>query len=163
MPPQPENEGDRKLLADVATYGWHVMNVLEAKDSPPFSYTIGLHHSYSHPELIILGLPDEVAHPTLNIAGEAIKTGKRYLVGELYDEFLESYKTTFRAVPLRQYPPYLGFARWFYDGDTFPALQLVYPDRFGRWPWNPEVSAGFLQAQPVLADAPVPGWASGAS
>jgi len=161
--PTPESAGDRKLLDDIATYGWHVMNVFEAKDSPPFSYTIGLQHSYGHPELIILGLPDNVAHPTLNIAGEAIKKGRRYLAGEVSDEFLEGYGITFRAVPLRHYPPFLGLARWFYEGDTFSTLQLVYPDRSGRWPWDPTVSAGFRDAQPVLAEAPVPRWASGAS
>ncbi|MFL5577733.1 MAG: DUF4262 domain-containing protein [Gemmatimonadaceae bacterium] len=49
---------------------------------------------------------------------------------------------------------FVGFARWFYGGDDFPVLQVVYPDRTGRYPWEDGVAEGFRAVQPVLADGP---------
>ena len=36
----------------------------------------------------------------------------------------------------RFYPDYLGWSRWFYGGDDFPCLQIVWPDREGVFPWE---------------------------
>ncbi|HEY1605029.1 MAG TPA: DUF4262 domain-containing protein [Allosphingosinicella sp.] len=30
----------------------------------------------------------------------------------------------------------LGWSRWFYGGDVFPYLRLVWPDRVGLFPWE---------------------------
>ena len=50
------------------------------------------------------------------------------------------------------YRVYLGFARWFYEGDEFPVLQCIWPDKAHRYPWHSEVSEQFRQRQPVLYD-----------
>src|SRR5947209_249261 len=44
------------------------------------------------------------------------------------------------------------FARWFYEGDDFPALQCVWPDKAHQYPWHPDASEPFRQRQPVLYD-----------
>lgn len=47
--------GEKKVLADINEYGWHVTNVIEDDDHPPWSFTIGLFETWNHPELIIVG------------------------------------------------------------------------------------------------------------
>jgi hypothetical protein len=153
------DEDERKLVSDVETYGWHVINVLEDDAGPPFSYSVGLHRTLRHPEVIVVGLPRAVAHPIINSLGEAARAGRRYEAGGVYEEFLEGYDCTFRAVPRRQYANYVGWASWFYDGVEFPLLQLIYPDRNARWPWQAGVDEGFRTRQPVLADEGDPPWA----
>lgn len=145
--------------ADIATYGWVVMKV--ASNCPPdpdFAYSIGLFQSYEHPEIILVGLPEDIAHQIINDVGAAVRSGKRYNAGGTSDEFLERYEVTFRAVPEYQYGAYLGWGCRYYGEQGFPVLQLVYPDRAGRWPWHEEASAAFRAAQPVLADTPEPPW-----
>jgi hypothetical protein len=58
----------------------------------------------------------------------------------------------FRRVLKRHYREYLGYARWFYQGDAFPALQCVWPDKAYRYPWHRHASEPFRQRQPVLYD-----------
>jgi hypothetical protein len=145
------DEGEHKLVADVETFGWHVINVLEDDAGPPFSYSVGLHPTLGHPEVIIVGLPRDAAHPIINSVGEAARAGRRYEAGGVYDDFLEGYDCTFRAVPRRQYPNYgLGdlVLRW----RGIPAVAARLPRRHGRWPWQPGVAGGFRARQPVLAD-----------
>ena len=49
---------------------------------------------------------------------------------------------------------FLQKACWAYEGEEFPVVQLVWPDKQGRWPWEDGVRAGFRDAQPVLAMRP---------
>jgi hypothetical protein len=148
------------FAADIATFGWMVMKV-SAKDAadPDFAYSIGFHQSYEHPEIIIVGLPLEIAHQVINDVGASVRGGARYAAGSMSDEFLEKYSVTFRAVPDYQYGAYLGWGRRYYGERAFPVLQLVFPDRAGRWPWHEEASPEFRTAQPILADTPEPPWA----
>ena len=44
-------------------------------------------------------------------------------------------------------------------GHEYPALQLIFPDREHRWPWDDAATASFRETQPVLADIAVPLWA----
>ena len=88
----------------------------------------------------------------LNAAGEAVRAGQAYTVGQNSDDILHGYSCTFRPVPRGQYEAYLGSALRYYDGADFPALQLIWPDREGRYPWAAPDDAWIRRAQPVLAD-----------
>lgn len=105
---QPKDEHERKALADVEEHGWHVLKVLEDNEGPAFAYTVGLYHSFRHPELIVVGLPLDVGHSVLNIAGESIRRGVRYSEGTQSDELLEDRACTFRRMPESQYRHYMG-------------------------------------------------------
>jgi hypothetical protein len=90
----------------------------------------------------------------LNAAGEAVRAGRTFTAGRSSDDVLEGYECTFRPVPPKHYDAFLGYALWHYDGDEFPTLQLIWPDREHRHPWAAPASAWIRAAQPVLADQP---------
>lgn len=141
---------EQKVIDDVAKHGWHCVNVLAEGDDGPFSFTVGLFHTYSHPELIIFGLPSNVAHQVLHIAVEAIRNGQPIDMGQPTDELLEGYSCCFVEVPRHQYAAHVGFAQWFYLGDEFPVYQVVFPSRDGHFPWHPNSTESFRALQPVL-------------
>jgi len=149
-------QAEEKIVADVAEYGWHVMNVFAEEGRPGFSYSIGLSVTFRHPEIILFGLRSETAHQLINLVGNAVQEGKSFEDGSVSSDFLSGYDCVFLSVPRRFYEDYLGFGLWFYGEESFPVLQLVYPDRNGHWPWEPEAGEGFRQAQPVLADGVLP-------
>lgn len=150
---------EERCVADVEQYGLHVIKVGEEDDSPTFAYTVGLHHTFGHPEVIMVGLGLDMMHHVLNDLADSLREGRRYSPGDVSDEFLEGYPVTFRTVPERQYDAYLGWANWFNDDRAYPAMQMIYPDRERRWPWDEGTSEGFRQNQPVLELEPVPEWA----
>jgi hypothetical protein len=150
--PIPRDDPERKLLADVAEYGWHVVAVGGDDEGPPFGYTIGLYHSFGHPEVIIFGLDLRMMFEIITNLGDLIKSGSTFEHLAESSEILEGYLVTFRDVERRHYPDYLGFARWFYQGDRFPAIQCVWPDKQHHYPWHPDFSESLAPAQPVLSD-----------
>jgi hypothetical protein len=151
-PPEPADEYDRKLLADVEQHGWHVMGVEEDDEGPAFAYSIGLYRSFRHPEVIVLGLPVQVMHRLINAVGEEVRSGERFEHLDESDEVLDGYNVAFRTVEWRHYGDYFGYARWFYRGDGFPALQCVWPDSQHRYPWHAEFNTTLARRQPLLSD-----------
>jgi hypothetical protein len=149
--PEPADDHDRKLLADVERHGWHVLGVEEDEEGPAFAYSIGLYRSFKHPEIIVLGLPIVVMHRIINAVGEEVRSGERFEHLDESEDVLEGHNVAFRTVERTHYPDYLGYARWFYCGDDFPAIQCVSPDSQHRYPWHLEfgVAPG---RQPVLSD-----------
>ena len=150
---KPENPIAQKVIDDVKKHGWHVIKVMADAEALPFAYTIGLYQTFHHPEIIVVGLPVDTGHVLLNIAGDGIRAGGTYREGMHAEEFLDEYRCPFRSVHARHYPTYLGWAMWFYGGEDFSVLQLVYPDRYHQWPWDPGVEPSFRLMQPILTSA----------
>lgn len=117
--------GDKKLLADVRGVGFHVLKVPADEEGPAFAFTVGLHHRFGHPELIVVGLDLDTAHSVLNRLGGAIADGNHPDL----DRLLEATHCELRepaGADVRE--AYFGYARWFYRSDDFPVRQLVWPD-----------------------------------
>ena len=142
---------ERKVLDDVEQYGVHVVHVMEDDEGPGFSFTVGLWHTFAQPELLVFGLEADVAQELLNEIADQANEGMKFLADSKHDGLLQHYPARFFAVPKAFYRDYLGVAIWAYEGDGFDAVQLVWPDKVGRWPWDAGVREVFRDRQPVLA------------
>jgi hypothetical protein len=146
-----EEERDRKLISDIEEIGWHVLGIPEDADGPAFAFSVGLFKTFGHAEILMLGLDLDVMHTAINLIGEELRQGRRFSSGESASGFLEGYDVQFRNVDPDYYPAYLGYARWYYQGDDFPVLQCLWPDREGRFPADPGFTDSLRPLQPVLA------------
>lgn len=160
--PDPEDAFDEKLVADIREYGWHC--VLVADEHHPqhaeqnaamgphpiydaaFAYTVGLSLTLSHPELVLVGRWQH-QHAILATAVSLIDDGARFAAGDETDQVLEGYPIRFVAVSEGRRQELLTYASWANRRQRFDALQLVLPDRRGRWPSD----AGYdAYPQPLL-------------
>ena len=82
--------------------------------------------------------------------------GEQFEIGRGYSGFLEGFECEMRAVDQSHYHDYLGWCRWLYRGNSFKAVQLVYPDTKGVWPWESRASARFRRWQLLLDRPAVP-------
>jgi hypothetical protein len=141
---------EQKLLDDVDEFGLHIVHVAETEAAPGYSFSVGLWESFEQPEVVVVGLPDEVAEDLLNSLADEAAEGTRFLAGQDHQGLVVGYPVRFVGVPEAMVPTWLPTAQWAYAGATFPCVQLVWPDKQGRWPWDPAVREGFAAAQPVL-------------
>ena len=135
---------------DIRTVGWSVSAVLGDDIAPPWAYTIGLWLSHQGPELTMFGLPVEHMTIILNTVGDRIANGTLIEAGDQVDGICPcslgirpvhaSWRTTsLFAVSDRYY----GYVRP-------PCLQVVWPDRRGRFPGDPGFQARYEGRQPTL-------------
>ena len=141
---------DNKFSADIEKFGWTVMLVEATDYLPSFAYTVGLWENYKHPEIISFGLTTKTLHLILNDAGEIAKSGQTIIVGKAYDDFFENSGTQFINVDSKNIADYFGGAINFYDTKDFPAIQLVWTDRYNKLPWDKDYEKEFEFIQPLL-------------
>ena len=134
--PIAEDEPDRKLLSDIARVGWHLVAVQEDDDGPPYVFSVGLYHSFDQPEIMIIGLDQETAGRLVNNVGKLMQAGSDFHAKHVNNEIADGFPMGFRAVEKEYYGEYLGYALWFYESFEFPVLQMLWPDKQSRFPWN---------------------------
>lgn len=144
-----------KIEGDIEQVGWSSIGVFNAvgdEPTPSFTYTIGLRETYDHPELIVYGLEAETAHGLIASAVDLLKEGAVLEDGGRYAKVLRGHDVAARLVPEPGYP--LNVARMYY-GDDVRAVQLVWPDAAGKFPWEEDFDQQFdgLQVFPDGTEA----------
>src|SRR5690606_14606919 len=134
----------------IREHGWAVVNVEGDDASPPFSYSVGLHETFFHPEVIVFGLPLATLQQILNAIGTAIRRGERFSEGDTTDRVLDGYPCAFRRVAPAAEAAYMGMVLDYY-GSAIPAIHCIWPDGEGRFPWEHGTSADFRRLQPMLS------------
>jgi hypothetical protein len=155
--PVPEGDYDVQLLGKINEVGWHNLHVAEEDGKPAFAFSLGHFHKQNHPEIIVIGLPAETAHQLLNIAVVKIVGAKEKIEPyKKYSDFTEGLSVAFVPVDLKHYGEYLGYANWYYGSMSrpYPAVQMVWPDKVGKYPWESGYDQRFLQIQPILGPMP---------
>ena len=114
-------------------------------------YTVGL-TGHGHPELIVFGLPPDICRPALRAVAADLVAGRRTLAaGQTADDVLDGHRVLLVAVtePDRHLPA--AAQRYAGEGAAVRALQIVWPDRYRRWPWE---TGSRVQDMPVLGEHP---------
>ena len=122
-----------------------VQSVGGSRDSAEFSYTIGL-TAHGLPELIVVGRRPGEATKLLRLWGDYVLDTSLVLPGER----LRTGPFALEAVEVERPEEHLLMADSLF-GPAVRALQLVWADDRGRWPWDPGHRAR-RSGQPVLGE-----------
>jgi hypothetical protein len=150
MPSGPQ----QKIAADIATDGFSMLLVFDPEgQEPDFGYTVGLHQTAGHPEVLMTGLPHAMLQRLLDLIGRAALSGTRFDAGCISTALTTSgLPCYFATIDPRHYKEYLGQAVDYYGDQSFPALQCVWCDRQGRFPWQAGYEEQYRAMQPLLFD-----------
>jgi hypothetical protein len=151
--PKPEHEADDKIIRNVRKHGCHIVGIMADEQGPPYAFSIGLFLNYGHPEIVIFGANRNDSAAFINDICDRAAKGKRYAAGDVSDDLVPGCRLCFVDVPLERYGEYLGTAIWFYAKSPrpFPCLQLVWPDKEGRFPWQETFDPELKYWQPLMS------------
>lgn len=141
---------ETRVTEDISSVGWHVVKVLPTPELSGWAFTVGLWQSYGHPELVIFGLDSQTAHILLNDLGGRVSEGTRFSPDSENHDLLEDLTCHFRKVHRKWYEPFLGTALRHYGGEAFHTLQVFWPDKENRTPWNEAFAPSLKRHQPLL-------------
>lgn len=144
------NPSDKKLLADIEEFGWHVLKIMEDEQGPAFCYSVGLYETFNHPEIVIVGLKLELGHILINNIGEDIRNGFTYHSNQFYPDIIDNFDCLMLTVDNNHYEDYFGYAKWFYKTTDIPFLQCIYPTIKGIYPWEDNWPKEIKNLQPLL-------------
>lgn len=150
--PDTLDEGERACVSNIRAHGWFAIHVGADEERPSFAYTIGLWLKFRHPELIVFSLSRQIVQDTFWHLYRELEAGRRVPLGTSSCDLFANVPAMLLPVSQRHYADHLGWSRWFYGGDRFECLQLVYPDRDGHFPWSSKASEEGRKAQPDLTE-----------
>lgn len=152
------DEDEREFVAKIREHGWFRTSVLSDDDGAPnFAYTTGFEVNTRQPELLIFSLKSDIVRDLFwNLFRDA-EHGVVLPVGKRTDDVFGNLPAFAFRIAHKHYRNYLGWSRWFYGGDNFECLQIVWPDPAGHFPWEPSFDAEFRADQIDLTEH---GWAN---
>ena len=149
------DDGEKNFVANIREHGWFRTSVFSDEDHSGFSYTTGFWATLGKPELIMFGLRSETAHAVFWDVFRDLKSGRDLPVRTPTGDVFGNQPACLFLMDKAMYPEYLGWSRWFYAGDDFPCLQLVWPDRSGAFPWDRSFDPAMTDLQPDVSEG---GW-----
>jgi hypothetical protein len=139
-----DSEYEQAILDTIEEHGWFCTAVFDPDGkAPEFAYSVGFTETLGQPEFIVFGLPTEVANAILWDVFRALKAGRVPEDGQSWPDLVVGYDCVIRHVhPTQVTREHLNSAIWFWGdpavrGEPLTAYQIVWPDRDGRFPWDP--------------------------
>ena len=146
---------ERSFVDNIRQHGWLRTAALAEEAKPGFSYTTGFAVNAGRPELMIFSTSDEVVHEMFWVLFRRAKAGQDLPIGRRTNDFFSNLPAYAFPIAKRHFANYLGWSRWFYRGDAFSCLQIVWPDRAGVFPWEAGFDEEFVADQVDLTER---GW-----
>jgi hypothetical protein len=139
------------VAATVGEHGWAISGRHGDEAAPPWAYSVGMWLTCQGPELVLCGLPVENAASIINAIGVRVADGADLSPGDVVDDVCPA-PLTLRPVDdsWRASSGLLGISDTFYGMVRPPYLQVVWPDKNGRFPWEQGFQAAFDRMQPLL-------------
>jgi hypothetical protein len=146
---------EQDFVSKVREFGWHCTNVFGDEQGPGFSYSTGIWLSTGFPEIVVFSLKSETAQAVIWDIFRDIQSGKPPPIGARTSSIFANIDAVLLPCAKSRYRNFLGWSRWFYGGDDFDCVQLVWPDATGRFPWEPKFDQQRQDNQPDMTEK---GW-----
>lgn len=148
------DRSEQLIRDNIEQHGWHLVMIAEDDEGPGFVYSVGMEMTLGTPEVIMFGLPSELMGHVINDIGDRIREGVKTPIGEAIEGLLEGALCQLKPVDRSHYAEYLGYARWFYSGDSFRVWQCFWPGKGdGLFPFEPAAHPDVRALQPNLTEA----------
>ena len=131
------DQEDRRTVEIIRQHRVYIQSVHGGPAArPPFAYTVGL-FGVGHPEMLLVGLCHHESGPILNAIADRVMTGCDFSPNEPVT--LDGWEHHFVVEAIPNPAEIVFAANRFYqrpDEASVPVLQLTYPDKSGRFPWD---------------------------
>lgn len=139
------------VVRNIRESGVHLNSVFptEASPGPWFTYTVGC-FMIDKPELIVLGLPPHYAGALLNDYYGRVRGGATFADHDRVSGFIRDYDVVFRRVRDDKSRELMtGSHRLCLEvtGHEPECLAMIWPDREGRFPWEPGCDVKIVDCQ----------------
>lgn len=148
----PGREAVLRARKDIEEHGWHIVMVYRQEGGASFLYTAGLWKTYRHPELVLFSPapdPSGMVGPLRGLV-ERVQKGEAFEAGKSYDAVFGTHRGAVRQVRPVWMVPHLGITAGAYSSFDFPAVQVFWPDKGGKFPWEPDSDPDYSYLQPLL-------------
>lgn len=145
----------KAVKENIETHGWHASYIFPDENNPGFLYTVGLTKTYDHPEIIVFGVDKKQAYMFIAPYIQELIQKKQKIPLNTPDETFFSMPFYFAEVFEEQKEMRLRLAEAYYSEKKmhYSAIQLLWCDTKGKFPFHKEFEEKFKAAQPLISKA----------
>ncbi|HLK01543.1 MAG TPA: DUF4262 domain-containing protein [Streptosporangiaceae bacterium] len=140
----------RAMAGEISAVGWSVRTAQGDEFTPPWAYTVGLWQTRQGPELLMAGLPPEHMTIILNVIADRVADGIRVDVADEITGICPCSLTIRPVHPSWRETSMLAISDRYYGYVRPRYLQVVWPDRRGRYPGDRGFQTRYEGRQPML-------------
>ena len=150
--PDRDMELEDKIAWVVETQGWCAAPVAAVEDPPQpgYTYSVGFETSFAHPEVVIFGLPPVAARGLLEMLAIHLEAGGVLPDGMFVGLLDDDLPAALLPVDTEEYGSLFPTATAFHGDHDYRVMQFVWPDKFGKLPWDEGYNHQLRVAQPVI-------------
>lgn len=137
-------------IAIVRRRGWGVVGILRPEDEPTWAFSFGMWHSFRQPEVVMCGLGRDDMMIWINEVGAVLERGGELRADTELTGVIDGFPMLLRAADPSWNNALFGVAIGFYQQQEPQFMQIVWPDRDGRWPWHDDATERCREWQPRL-------------
>jgi hypothetical protein len=142
----------------VQEHGFAIVNVFGGGSG--FSYTQGF-RTFDHPDILLFGIGPDAGNEILWNVFNRVKAGEHFEPGQRYAGIFAGFDAAFVPVHHTNRLQMCKVTEALYKTGEFDVLQLVYPDRNGKFPWEADVDPAFRRSlalfdKPYMSEPPGP-------
>lgn len=134
------------IKTSIEKSGFAVIAVHDDQLHTTFAYSVGF-TELNHPEVVIYGMSQQVAHQFMWSIYDAIKKGKHFEPDVIQEE-LANLPCVFKRVTAENAREHCCQGVYWYEPVEY--LQMVMPDKEGKLPWQKGYDADLMRCQKEL-------------
>jgi len=139
----------------IETNGWALEPVGAVPETTPprpaYAYSIGLPDAVGFGDVAVFGLAPVAANGLVTLVADACRGGTEIPIGvELVGLLDNDLRCYFAPIDIGEHAHFFTTAIAWYRGETFPMVQLMYPDRNGFMPYETGYEQRLRLAQPLV-------------
>lgn len=117
--------------------------------NPGYCFTTGLKKSYKMPELILFGLPQTLSYLSIEKCIELLIETKKIETYKKFYGITGDSPVMFLEVLERSKIEFMKITNNYYGEEDYDALQLVWADTNGKFPFEEKYNRAYASAQPL--------------
>jgi hypothetical protein len=149
--PVAKDADETRVVRNVKTHGCHITTVAFDLDydTPDYVHSVGFYARFDQPEVIVMGVSAQTGGRAVNELNRRFATGLRIQNGDLIAGLFEGRDALVSSVDVTDASAYIDWLLWFYTAIRcdFPLVQILWPDKQGRFPSNPDCHPSVRKAQ----------------
>ena len=120
---------------------------------PGYGYSIGLETAFGFPDVVVFGLTPVAARGLVGLVVDVLRGGTDLFIGPLFIGLLDNgLRSALLPVDPEDCGELFEAASAWYGDEDYRVVQLAWPNRGGRLPWEAGFDHRLLLAQPIIGN-----------
>lgn len=138
------------IMSKIFKYGLCILHIFGDIEQGVYTYSIAIEGITDSPDIVLSGVDASSGKIIINSYFARLKKGETFECDKRYDDFVFGYDIIFKPVLKKHNHNFSGLVWFSMNRQDFNMVQMVCPDKSGKFPWEKGYSKKMMKAQQLF-------------